>query len=132
MAKNKEMCTGWRRLIGSPELQIIFHKRATKYRSLLQEMTYKDKGSYESSPPCTNTWYSARCVCVCECMCICVCVFLCAMWVYISWRHGRLCARTSVFKNQLQKGKQKQIQHKHTHTHANMSVFKNKSCLFAC
>jgi len=46
--------TGWRRLIGSPELQIIFHKRATKYRSLLWKMTYKDKGSYESSPPCTN------------------------------------------------------------------------------
>jgi len=47
--------TGWRRLIGSPKLQIIFHKRATKYRSLLQKMTYKDKGSYESSPPCTQT-----------------------------------------------------------------------------
>ena len=45
--------TGWRRLIGSPKLQIIFHKKATKYRSLLQKMTYKDKGSYESSPPCT-------------------------------------------------------------------------------
>jgi len=34
-------------------LQIIFHKRATKYRALLLKMTYKDKGSYESSPPCT-------------------------------------------------------------------------------
>ena len=45
--------TGWRRLIGSPKLQIIFHKRAIKYRSLLRKMTYKDKGSYESSPPCT-------------------------------------------------------------------------------
>jgi len=45
--------TGWRRLIGSLKLQIIFHKRATKYRSLLHKMTYKDKGSYESSPPCT-------------------------------------------------------------------------------
>jgi len=44
--------TGWRRLIGSPNLQIIFHKRATKYRALLRKMTYKDKGSYESSPPC--------------------------------------------------------------------------------
>ena len=43
--------TGWRRLIGSPKLQIIFHKRATKYRSLLQKMTYKDKASYESSSP---------------------------------------------------------------------------------
>ena len=44
--------TGWRRLIGSPKLLIIFHKRANKYRSLLRKMTYKDKGSYESSPPC--------------------------------------------------------------------------------
>jgi len=40
------------RLIGSSKLQIIFHKRATKYRSRLWKMTYKDKGSYESSPPC--------------------------------------------------------------------------------
>ena len=46
--------TGWRRLIGFPKLQIIFrvHKRATKSRSLLRKITYKDKGSYESSPPC--------------------------------------------------------------------------------
>ena len=58
-----EECTGWRRLIGSPKLQIIFHKRATKYRSLLWKTTYKDKGSYESSPPCSVwcilcMWYS--------------------------------------------------------------------------
>jgi len=45
-------CTGWRRLIGSRKVQIIFHKRATKYTSLLRKMTYKDKGSYESCPPC--------------------------------------------------------------------------------
>ena len=49
------VCTGWRRLIGSPKLQIIFHKRATKYRALLRKMTYKDKGSYESSPPCSES-----------------------------------------------------------------------------
>jgi len=49
--------TGWRRLIGSPKLQIIFHKRTTKYRSLLRKMTYKDKGSYESLPPCTSPLY---------------------------------------------------------------------------
>ena len=48
----ESVLTGWRRLIGSPKLQIIFHKRATKYRSLLQKMTYKHKGSYESAPPC--------------------------------------------------------------------------------
>ena len=45
--------TGWRRLIGSPKLQIISHTRATKYMSLLRKITYKDKGSYESWPPCT-------------------------------------------------------------------------------
>ena len=38
----------------APKLQIIFHKRATKYRALLRKMTYKDKGSYESSPPCNR------------------------------------------------------------------------------
>jgi len=46
--------TGWRRLIGSPKLQIIFHKRATKHRSLLRKMTYKDRESYESWPPTTS------------------------------------------------------------------------------
>ena len=46
--------TRWRRLIGSPKLQTIFHKRATKYMSLLRKLTYKDKGSYESSPPCSH------------------------------------------------------------------------------
>ena len=30
--------TGWRRLIGSPELQIIFHKRASKHRQLLRKI----------------------------------------------------------------------------------------------
>jgi len=49
------VCTGWRHLKGSPKLQIIFHKSATKYRSLLQKMTYEDKGSYESSP--TFMWH---------------------------------------------------------------------------
>jgi len=44
-----------RRLIGSPKLQIISHKRAIKCRSLLRKMTYKDKGSYESSPPCISS-----------------------------------------------------------------------------
>ena len=58
--------TGWRRLIGSPKLQIIFHKRATKYRALLRKMTYKDKASYESSPPCIE----------CD---------VCEMWCIIVW-----------------------------------------------
>jgi len=32
-------------VVASPKLQTIFHKRAIKYRSLLQKMTYEDKGS---------------------------------------------------------------------------------------
>ena len=44
-------CTGWRRPIGCLKMQVIFRKRATNYRALLRKMTYKDKASYESSPP---------------------------------------------------------------------------------
>ena len=44
--------TGWRRLRGCLELQIIFRKRATNYRALLQKLTYEDTAPYESSPPC--------------------------------------------------------------------------------
>jgi len=35
--------------MGFPKLQIIFRKRATKCRSLLQKMNYKDKGSYDDT-----------------------------------------------------------------------------------
>jgi len=44
--------TGWRRLRGCLELQVIFRKRATNYRALLRKMTYEDKASYDSTPPC--------------------------------------------------------------------------------
>jgi hypothetical protein len=37
----------------------MFGKRATNYRVLLREMTYTDKASYGSSPPCTNTLTNA-------------------------------------------------------------------------
>jgi len=33
------------------KLQVIFHKRATNYRVLLQEMTHDDKATYGSLPP---------------------------------------------------------------------------------
>ena len=49
--------TGWQRPIRCLELQVISRKRATNYRALLRKMTYKDKASYGSSPPCINyTW----------------------------------------------------------------------------
>jgi len=47
--------TGWQKPIGCLKLQVSFHKKATDYRALLQKMTYKDKASYRSSPPCKKT-----------------------------------------------------------------------------
>jgi len=52
---------GWQRLIGCLKLQVIFRKRATNYRALLRKMTYEDKPSYASSPPC---------MCVCLSLCV--------------------------------------------------------------
>ena len=46
--------TGCRRPIGRRKLQVIFRKKATCYRALLRKMTYQDKASYGSSPPCTH------------------------------------------------------------------------------
>ena len=46
--------TGWRKPIGCFKLQDIFRKRATNYRALLRKMSYKDKASYDSKPPCSN------------------------------------------------------------------------------
>ena len=47
-------CTGWQPPIGCLKLQVIFRKRATNYRALAQERTYKDKASYDSTPPCID------------------------------------------------------------------------------
>ena len=47
-----QLATGWRRPIGCLKLQVIFRKRATKYRALSQKMTSRDKASYDSTPPC--------------------------------------------------------------------------------
>jgi len=65
--------TGWRRRTGCLKLQVIFCKRAIHYRALLQKMTYKDKPSHASSPPCTticrqfhgaqHQWWCATVVC---------------------------------------------------------------------
>jgi len=47
--------TGWRRRIGCLKLQDIFHQRATIYRFLLHKVTFEDKASYDSTPPCRLT-----------------------------------------------------------------------------
>ena len=46
--------TGWRRLIGCLKLQVIFRKRATNHRALLQKINYEDKAPYASTSPCTR------------------------------------------------------------------------------
>jgi len=49
------------RPMGCLKLQVIFRERATNYRALLRKMTYKDKASYEPSPPCTEcTTYNGK------------------------------------------------------------------------
>jgi len=46
--------TGWRRPIGCLNLQVNNNfKRATNYRALLRKISWKDKASYGSLPPCT-------------------------------------------------------------------------------
>jgi len=48
-----KLSTGWRRLIGSLKLQVIFRKRATNYRAHLRKIIiYKDEVSHDSTPPC--------------------------------------------------------------------------------
>ena len=43
---------GWQRRRGCLKVQVIFRKRATNWRALFRKMTYGDKASYGSSPPC--------------------------------------------------------------------------------
>jgi len=57
--KSEEQSTGWPSLIACLKLaclklQVNFRKRATNYMALLREITYEDKASYGSSPPCSG------------------------------------------------------------------------------
>jgi len=47
-------CIGWRRPLGCLKLKVVFRKRATNSRALLRKMTFEDKASYDSTPPCTH------------------------------------------------------------------------------
>ena len=64
-----DICTRWRRTTECLKLQIIFCKRDTNYRALLRKMTYEDKPSYASSPPCIMILFNIACCCcwgICE------------------------------------------------------------------
>jgi len=57
-AARSPITTGRRRLTGSPKLQIIFHKKATKYRSLWREMTFELNAQIARAArsPMTTEW----------------------------------------------------------------------------
>jgi len=46
--------TRWRRVLGCLKLQVIFCRRAANSRGCLQKMTYQDKASCDSRPPCNK------------------------------------------------------------------------------
>ena len=50
--------TGWQGCIQCLNLQVAFRKRATNYRALLREMTYKDKASHVSLTLFDTLWHS--------------------------------------------------------------------------
>jgi len=51
--QTRHLNTGGRRPIGCLKLQVIFRKKATNYRAFLRMITYTDKASYGSLPPCS-------------------------------------------------------------------------------
>ena len=94
--------TGWRRPIGCLKLQIIFRKRATKYVALLRKMTYREKTSCGSLPPChtndvschTDVIQMTQCVAVCcsvlQCVAVCCSVLQCDRWHFtMSYRYNK-------------------------------------------
>ena len=46
--------TGWQRCIRCLKFQVSFRKRATNCRARWRKISYKDKASYGSLPPCTS------------------------------------------------------------------------------
>jgi len=66
--------TGWRRPIECLKLQVIFRQRATDYRAFLRKTTYKNKASYDSTPPCRSLISLMR---VAACCSVLQCVVTC-------------------------------------------------------
>jgi len=50
---SEDIYTEWRGCIGCIDLQVSFRKRASNNKGVLRKVTYKDKASYASLPPCT-------------------------------------------------------------------------------
>jgi len=54
MVDRTQIGVGRRSCIGRLKLQVSFRKRATSYRAVLRENTYKNKVSNASAPPCSS------------------------------------------------------------------------------
>jgi len=55
--------SGWWRPIGCLISRITFRKLATNCGALLRKMIYKDKASYDSTPPCRVHKIQSECAC---------------------------------------------------------------------
>ena len=86
--------TGWRRLMKylawlihmCDVLQVVFCKRATNYRALLQKMTYKDKAPCDSRPPCTHSYMSCDLF-----ICVATLKHMCETTQSHEWQHSNTC-----------------------------------------
>jgi len=82
--------TWWQRLTGCLKVQVFFRKRATNCRALLQKMTYKDKASCNSTPPCnkfsSELTFKNVYLCVAVCCSVLQCVAVCCSVLLTSLR----------------------------------------------
>ena len=74
---------GWRRPIGCLQLQVIFGKRATNYTALLQKLTYEDKASYDSTPPCMLCASKKNVLCASHVHVVCLTNTCCVPRIYM-------------------------------------------------
>ena len=57
-----DILTEWSRCIGCVKLQVSFRKRAHTFRAFWRKMMYKDKASYDATPPCKRNHTKYRLV----------------------------------------------------------------------
>jgi len=55
---SSQLGTMWRRCKGCLKLHVISRKKSTNYRALSRKMTYKEKASYDSTPPCSGLTFA--------------------------------------------------------------------------